>query len=82
MERRGILRLVSSAAHAAFNLPRVSRGERLEPRIEPEPDDAERRAILLALERAAPAAERGADPYRSAWREAGIRESLDASDGG
>jgi hypothetical protein len=82
MERRGILRLVSSAALAAFSLPRVSRDERLEPRIEPEPDDAERRAILVALERAVAASEPTLDPYRSAWRETGIRESLDASDGG
>jgi hypothetical protein len=82
MERRGILRLVSSAALAAFSLPRVSPVERSKPRIEPEPDDAERRAILLALERTAAASEPALDPYRSAWREAGIRESLDASDEG
>jgi len=48
MERRGILRLVSSAALAAFSLPRVSRGERLEPRIEPEPDDVEPATADLA----------------------------------
>jgi hypothetical protein len=54
----------------------------VEARIEPEPDEAERRAILVALERAEAASERGGDAYRSAWREAGIRESVDASDGG
>jgi len=82
--RQSILPLVSSAALGAFRLPRVSPVEPVEPRIEPEPDDAERRAILLALERAAPAvaSEPTLDPYRSAWRQAGIRESLDASDGG
>ena len=39
--------------------------------IEPEPDEEEREAILRAL-----AEEPGAspDPYRSAWREAGVRD--------
>ena len=53
----------------------------MELRIEPEPDDVERRAILVALE-AADAAEPSSDPYRSGWREAGIRENVDAPDGG
>ena len=53
----------------------------MEPRIEPEPDDAERRAILAALEAAAANAP-SADPYRSPWRDAGIRENVDAPDGG
>jgi len=53
----------------------------VEPRIEPEPDDAERRAILAALEAAA-TDEPSVDPYRSPWRDAGIRESVDAPDEG
>src|SRR5437588_7059764 len=73
--RRSILPLVSSVPLSVFSLSRV------EPRIEPEPDEAERRAILAALERTNGAAP-GADRYRSGWREAGIRESLDASDEG
>jgi hypothetical protein len=48
----------------------------MELEIRPEPTPEERAAILVALERlfsdgAAPPA------YRSAWREAGIRENLD-----
>jgi hypothetical protein len=50
----------------------------MEPEIRPEPTPEERAAILVALERlladSRPAA------YRSAWREAGIRENLDDSD--
>ena len=53
----------------------------MEPEIDPEPDDAERRAILEALE-AATAEEPSLDPYRSRWRGEGIQESLDASDEG
>jgi hypothetical protein len=77
--RRDILPLVSSGRGGAFSLLRVE--PRTEPRIVPEPDEAERRAILAALERAR-SAEPSADPYRSTWRELGIRESVDASDGG
>ena len=48
----------------------------MEAQISPEPTPEERAAILTALDRllagdARPAA------YRSAWREAGIRENLD-----
>jgi hypothetical protein len=50
-------------------------------RIEPEPDETERRAILAALDEAA-AEEPGLDPYASGWRRAGIRENVDAPDEG
>jgi hypothetical protein len=53
----------------------------VEPVIDPEPDDAERRAILEVLEEVK-AAESTLDPYRSRWREDGIREAMDASDEG
>lgn len=54
----------------------------MEALIEPEPDDAERRAILVALEAVADA-EPSVDPYRSGWREAGILEGVDdAPEGG
>jgi hypothetical protein len=53
----------------------------VEPVIDPQPDDDERRAILAAME-AAETEEPSLDPYRSRWREAGLEESLDASDGG
>ena len=43
----------------------------MEPRIEPEPSEEEREAILRAL-----AAERDSspDPYASRWREAGLSD--------
>jgi hypothetical protein len=44
--------------------------------IRPEPTPVERAAILAALERLLAA---GPPAYRSAWREAGIRENLDES---
>jgi hypothetical protein len=49
----------------------------MEPEIRPEPTPAERAAILAALERLL---SDGSRPpvYRSAWREAGIRENLDS----
>jgi hypothetical protein len=53
----------------------------MEPRFDPEPDDAELQAILAALGGLADE-ERALDPYRSGWRRAGILESLDASDEG
>ena len=71
--RRIIPSLVSSVGGSAFRLPQV----KLE--IDPEPDDAERRAILAALDAAAPE-EPSLDPYRSRWRETGVDESLDGSD--
>jgi hypothetical protein len=43
-------------------------------RIEPEPSEGEREAILRAL---AEEPDTSPDPYRSAWREAGIRESVE-----
>jgi hypothetical protein len=50
----------------------------VDPEIRPEPTQEERAAILAALERLL--AGDGAPAYRSAWREAGIRENLDESD--
>jgi hypothetical protein len=48
----------------------------MEARIRPEPTPEERAAILAALERLL--SEDSRPPaYRSAWREAGIRENLD-----
>jgi hypothetical protein len=73
--RRIIPPVVSSVRRRAFRLSLV---ERL---IDPQPDDDERRAILAAME-AAETEEPSLDPYRSRWREAGLEESLDASDGG
>ena len=78
MGRRVIPTLVSSVGDSAFRLLPM------EPQIEPEPDEAERRAILAALE-AAQDEEPSLDPYRSRWRELGVEESLegpDASDEG
>jgi hypothetical protein len=49
----------------------------MEPRIRPEPAPDERAAIIAAL--AALLSNDGLPPaYRSAWREVGIRENLDA----
>jgi len=48
----------------------------VEPEIRPEPSPEERAAILAALERLL-ADYSGPRAYRSAWREAGIRENLD-----
>jgi hypothetical protein len=50
----------------------------VEPRITPEPSSEERAAILAALERLA-ADESGPPAYRSAWRDAGIRENYEDS---
>jgi hypothetical protein len=48
----------------------------VEPEIRPEPSPEERAAILAALERLL--ADDSVPPaYRSAWRDQGIRESLD-----
>src|SRR5439155_17941510 len=71
--RRVIPTLVSSVGDSAFRLPLV------EPQIEPEPNEAERRAILAALETAQDE-EPSADPYRSRWRALGIEESLESPD--
>lgn len=49
----------------------------MDPEIRPEPTQEERAAILAALERLLAG---DAPAYRSAWREAGIRENLDESD--
>jgi hypothetical protein len=51
----------------------------MQPEIRPEPTPEERAAILAALERLL---SDGSGPrvYRSAWREAGIRENLDDSE--
>ena len=76
--RRVIPTLVSSVGDSPFRLPPV------EPQIEPEPNEAERRAILAALE-AAQDEEPSLDPNRSHWRALGVEESLetpDASDEG
>jgi hypothetical protein len=72
--RRIIRSLVSSVQGSAFRLLQVN------PEIDPEPDEAERRAILAALE-AAKAEEPSLDPYRTRWRESCVDESPDASDG-
>ena len=50
----------------------------MEPRIRPEPTPEERAAILAALERLLSDDSRPPS-YRSAWRDAGIRENLDDS---
>lgn len=71
--RRIIPTLVSSVEDSAFRLPPV------EPQIEPEPDEAERRAIVAALE-AAQDEEPTLDPYRSRWRALGVEESLESPD--
>jgi hypothetical protein len=51
----------------------------MEPEIRPEPTPEERAAILAALERLLSDDSRP-PAYRSAWREAGIRENLDESE--
>jgi hypothetical protein len=48
----------------------------MEPRIRPEPSPDERAAILASLERLLSQDSRPR-AYRSAWRDAGIRENLD-----
>jgi hypothetical protein len=48
----------------------------MEPQIRPIPEPEERAAILAALERLLPD-ERVPAAYRSAWREAGVRENVD-----
>jgi hypothetical protein len=50
----------------------------MEPQIRPEPTPEERAAILAALERLLSADSRP-PAYRSAWRDAGVRENLDDS---
>lgn len=50
-------------------------------RIEPDPDETERRAILAALDEGATEEPR-LDPYGSGWRRVGIRENVDAPDEG
>jgi hypothetical protein len=55
---------------------RSARGFRLTPvevEISPAPSAVEREAITAAFERLA----EGADSYRGAWWEAGVRENLD-----
>jgi hypothetical protein len=51
----------------------------MEHEIRPEPSPEERAAILAALERLLEG-NAGPQAYRSAWREAGVRENLDDSD--
>jgi hypothetical protein len=51
----------------------------VEPEIRPEPSPEERAAILAALERLLDG-DSGPSAYRSAWRDAGVRENLDDSD--
>lgn len=48
----------------------------MEPEIRPAPEPEERAAILAALERLLHD-ERVPAAYRSAWREAGVRENVD-----
>jgi hypothetical protein len=48
----------------------------MEPQIRPEPPPEERAAILAALERLLSEDSRPS-AYRSAWRDAGVRENLD-----
>lgn len=48
----------------------------MEPQIRPAPEPEERAAILAALERLLHD-ERVPSAYRSAWREAGVRENVD-----
>jgi hypothetical protein len=50
----------------------------VEPQITPEPTPEERAAIIAALERLQSEAVRP-PAYRSAWRDAGVRENLDDS---
>lgn len=50
----------------------------MEHEIKPEPSPEERAAILAALERLLDG-DAGPQAYRSAWREAGVRENLDDS---
>ena len=50
----------------------------MEPEIRPAPEPEERAAILAALERLLQD-ERVPAAYRSAWREAGVRENVDDS---
>lgn len=50
----------------------------MEPQIRPEPTPEERSVIIAALERLLSGDSRPAG-YRSAWRDAGIRENLDDS---
>jgi hypothetical protein len=52
----------------------------MEPEIRPEPTPEERNAILAALERLFSKGS-GSPAYRSAWREAGIRENAEDSAG-
>jgi hypothetical protein len=47
--------------------------------VTPTPGPTERRALLLALGRAEATARTG-DPYRQAWRVAGLRESVENED--
>jgi hypothetical protein len=44
--------------------------------VTPPLEDAERQALLAALERVEPPLR--SDPYRQAWRSAGLREAVDA----
>ena len=44
--------------------------------VSPAPEDAERRALVLALEQVV-ARERPGEPYGRAWRVAGVREGVD-----
>jgi hypothetical protein len=48
--------------------------------ITPEPGRSERRALLQALERVRHRNEAD-EPYRQAWRAAGLREAIDEEDG-
>lgn len=50
----------------------------MEPQIRPEPTPEERAVILAALERLVSRDSRPS-AYRSAWRDAGVRENLDES---
>ena len=47
--------------------------------VTPPLEDDERRALLLALERVSAPASDG-DPYRRAWRVAGVRESVEGEE--
>lgn len=47
-------------------------------RIEPEPSEEEREAILRAL---AEERDPSPDPYASRWRDAGVRESVEDEEG-
>jgi hypothetical protein len=48
----------------------------VDPRIEPEPTDEEREAILRAL---AEERDSSPDPYASRWREAGLEDETEES---